>query len=197
MAGTASSTTRSRSPRSPAPNAIQRPTRTWSAKAAERKTTKGALRSLKRHLARRFYQLLAEPLADQPHAANGRPITEPDAAMMLERRRPERATEQITTAPTPIVCLGQTARPTTPQRRSPARLSTVSDHRRRRRPQITAIPAHTDPPPPNDAFQAPLPPSTNRTRPVAPPDATDPPPLDTHPSTRHEPIPNAQIGNTA
>jgi transposase len=75
-------------------------------KEAEGKTTKGALRSLKRHLARRFYQLLAEPLAGEPQAANGRPITEPDAAMILERPRPGRATEEITTAPSPMVCIG-------------------------------------------------------------------------------------------
>ena len=47
-------------------------------KEAEGKTTKGALRCLKRHLARRFHHLLAEPPADQPQAANGKPITEPD-----------------------------------------------------------------------------------------------------------------------
>jgi transposase len=41
-------------------------------KEAEGKTKKGALRSLKRHLARRFHQLLSEPPADQ-HAS------EPDA----------------------------------------------------------------------------------------------------------------------
>jgi transposase len=40
-------------------------------KEAEGKTTKGAIRSLKRHLARRFYQLLAERPANQPQAANG------------------------------------------------------------------------------------------------------------------------------
>ena len=38
-------------------------------KEAEGKTKKGALRSLKRHLARRFYHLLAEPPADQQQAA--------------------------------------------------------------------------------------------------------------------------------
>ena len=108
MAGTASSTTRSRSPRSPAPNAIQRPTRTWSAKAAERKTTKGALRSLKRHLARRFYSLLAEPPADEQQAANGNPIAEPELAAIPERPRPQRVIEQITTAPSPMVCVDKT-----------------------------------------------------------------------------------------
>jgi transposase len=38
-------------------------------KEAEGKTKKGALRCLKRHLARRFYHLLAEPPADQQQAA--------------------------------------------------------------------------------------------------------------------------------
>ncbi len=38
-------------------------------KEAEGKTKKGALRSLKRHLARRFYRLLAEPPADPQQAA--------------------------------------------------------------------------------------------------------------------------------
>lgn len=49
-------------------------------KEAEGKTTKGALRSLKRHLARRFYQLLAEPLVDQQQHADGKPITVPERA---------------------------------------------------------------------------------------------------------------------
>jgi len=38
-------------------------------KEAEGKTKKGAVRSLKRHLARRFYNLLAEAPADQQQAA--------------------------------------------------------------------------------------------------------------------------------
>ena len=46
-------------------------------KEAEGKTTKGALRCLKRHLARRFYHLLAEPPADQQPATNGQAIIEP------------------------------------------------------------------------------------------------------------------------
>lgn len=45
-------------------------------KRAEGKTTKGALRSLKRHLARHFHRLLAEPLADQTTVIDG-PIIEP------------------------------------------------------------------------------------------------------------------------
>jgi transposase len=38
-------------------------------KEAEGKTPKGALRSLKRHLARRFHRLLCEPAANQQRAA--------------------------------------------------------------------------------------------------------------------------------
>jgi transposase len=72
-------------------------------KEAEGKTKKGALRSLKRHLARRFYRLLAEPLTDLVVA--GKLITEPDPAAIPERPRPERVTEQITTAPQPMVCI--------------------------------------------------------------------------------------------
>ena len=72
---------------------------------SRRQATKGALRSLKRHLARRFYRLLAQPPADQPHATNDKPITEPDPAAIPERLRPERAIEQITTAPSPMVCI--------------------------------------------------------------------------------------------
>ena len=47
-------------------------------KEAEGKTTKGALRSLKRHLARHFHRLLSEPpAADQQPAINGKAIIEP------------------------------------------------------------------------------------------------------------------------
>jgi transposase len=74
-------------------------------KQAEGKTTKGALRSLKRHLARRFYHLLTEPLIDQPQAANDKPITDPAAVTIPERPRQQRAIEQITTAPSPMVCI--------------------------------------------------------------------------------------------
>ncbi|MGZ6590155.1 MAG: transposase, partial [Solirubrobacteraceae bacterium] len=69
-------------------------------KQAEGKTTKGALRCLKRHLARRFYHLLAQPPADQPQAANGKRITEPELAAI-----PERPRQREITAPSPIVCI--------------------------------------------------------------------------------------------
>jgi transposase len=73
-------------------------------KEAEGKTTKGAIRSLKRHLARRFYQLLAEPPANQPQAANGKPTAEPEPPAIPERPRPQREVMQISTAPNPIAC---------------------------------------------------------------------------------------------
>src|SRR5512140_2314011 len=48
-------------------------------KQAEGKTTKGALRSLKRHLARRFHKLLSEPPAEE-HTTNGKSSIEPQLA---------------------------------------------------------------------------------------------------------------------
>ena len=74
-------------------------------KEAEGKTKKGALRCLKRHLARRFYHLLAESPADQRQAINSQPITEPDLTVIRERPRPQRNVEQITTAPSPMICI--------------------------------------------------------------------------------------------
>ena len=49
-------------------------------KEAEGKTKKGALRCLKRHLARRFYHLLAEPPADQQQTAEPESIPEREPA---------------------------------------------------------------------------------------------------------------------
>ncbi len=74
-------------------------------KEAEGKTKKGALRSLKRYLARHFYSLLAEPPLDQQQAADGKPIPEPELAAIPERPRPQRVVEQITAAPSPMVCI--------------------------------------------------------------------------------------------
>ncbi len=74
-------------------------------KEAEGKTTKGAIRSLKRHLARRFNQLLAEPPANQPQAANGKPTAEPEPPAIPERPRPQREVVQISTAPNPMACV--------------------------------------------------------------------------------------------
>ena len=72
-------------------------------KEAEGKTTKGAMRCLKRHLARRFYHLLADPQADQRQTINSQPIT--DLALIPERPRHQPDVEQITTAPSPMICI--------------------------------------------------------------------------------------------
>jgi transposase len=62
-------------------------------KEAEGKTTKGALRSLKRHLARRFHKLLSEPPADQQQANDGKPTVKPQPTTIdgkLPEIRPRR-----------------------------------------------------------------------------------------------------------
>jgi transposase len=75
-------------------------------KQAEGKTTKGALRSLKRHLARRFYHLLAEPPGDQQQTAQPESIAQrPLPPAIPARPRPQRAIEQIATAPCPMACI--------------------------------------------------------------------------------------------
>ena len=70
-------------------------------KEAEGKTKKGALRCLKRHLARRFYHLLAEPPADQPQTVEPGSIPKRE----LPAIGPEREVQQISTAPSPMVCI--------------------------------------------------------------------------------------------
>lgn len=74
-------------------------------KEAQGKTTKGAIRSLKRHLARRFYHLLAEPPADQTQPASGKPTAELELRAIPERPRQEREVVQISTAPNPMACI--------------------------------------------------------------------------------------------
>ena len=74
-------------------------------KEAEGKTKKGALRCLKRHLARRFYLLLAEPPADQQQTVEPESIPERELLAIPERARPEREVQQISTAPSPMVCI--------------------------------------------------------------------------------------------
>ena len=74
-------------------------------KQAEGKTSKGALRSLKRHLARRFYHLLAEPPADQPQSAEPESIIQRELPPIRERPRPEHEVEPTRTAPNPMVCI--------------------------------------------------------------------------------------------
>jgi transposase len=79
-------------------------------KEAEGKTSKGALRSLKRHLARRFHRLLSEPPADQQQATNGKPIVAPQPAA-LDGKTPARPVPRRPVdpnikgeAPFPMVC---------------------------------------------------------------------------------------------
>ena len=74
-------------------------------KEAEGKTSKGALRSLKRHLARRFYHLLAEPPTDQQQTAEPQPIPERELPAIPGRPRPVREAQQISTAPSPMICI--------------------------------------------------------------------------------------------
>ena len=74
-------------------------------KEAEGKTKKGALRSLKRHLARRFHQLLSEPPADQQPTSEPASIIEPKHPSIPDRPKPRREVEQIAAAPSPMVCI--------------------------------------------------------------------------------------------
>jgi transposase len=74
-------------------------------KEAEGKTKKGALRSLKRHLARRFHQLLSAPPADQQPTAQPESIAKPELPAIPDRPKPRHEVEQITAAPTPMVCI--------------------------------------------------------------------------------------------
>jgi transposase len=84
-------------------------------KEAEGKTTKGALRSLKRYLARHFHRLLAEPPANHSTATDGQPIIEPHLAAEPEQLPPipplpppRRLVNPNTKgqAPSPMVCIG-------------------------------------------------------------------------------------------
>ena len=76
-------------------------------KEAEGKTTKGALRCLKRYLARHFQKLLAELPADQQQTADGKPITEPELPAISLPPRPRREVDrQIQgVAPSPMACI--------------------------------------------------------------------------------------------
>jgi transposase len=81
-------------------------------KEAEGKTTKGALRCLKRHLARRIHQLLAEPAADHPQTTDVEQITEPQPppieptlTQIPPRPQPRRPVDPNITGQAPIVCI--------------------------------------------------------------------------------------------
>jgi hypothetical protein len=66
-------------------------------KQAEGQTTKGALRCLKRHLARRVHQLLTEPPADQLSPLDGSPTAPPDIPP-----RPQRNVDPTITGVAPV-----------------------------------------------------------------------------------------------
>ena len=79
-------------------------------KEAEGKTTKGALRSLKRYLARRFHQLLSEPPADQQAAepeAIERVASAPELPAIPPPPPPRRPTDPNIDgiAPFPMACI--------------------------------------------------------------------------------------------
>ena len=71
-------------------------------KEAEGKTSKGALRSLKRHLARRFHKLLAEPPSEPQLAGSERKLPE-----IPPRPAPRQPVDPTITgqAPFPMVCI--------------------------------------------------------------------------------------------
>ena len=80
-------------------------------KEAEGKTNKGALRSLKPHLARRFHHLPSEPPADQyaatPDATEREHLTAPELPAIPPRPSPRRPTDPNITAvaPSPMTCI--------------------------------------------------------------------------------------------
>ncbi|HEU4729258.1 MAG TPA: IS110 family transposase [Kofleriaceae bacterium] len=75
-------------------------------KRAEGKTNKGALRCLKRYLARRFWRLLAEPPLGTGQAAAGQQPLEPEPiAAITERPAPRRGVDHTITGPIPMVCI--------------------------------------------------------------------------------------------
>jgi transposase len=70
-------------------------------KRAEGKTNKGALRCLKRHLARSFWRLLTEP----PLAKQGTPEQPAEPAAIPKRPAPRREVDRTITGPIPMVCI--------------------------------------------------------------------------------------------
>ena len=77
-------------------------------KQAEGNTKKGALRCLKRHLARRFWRLLAQPPLPADHAvAREHPAepADPQPLTIPERPAPHREVDRTITVPIPMVCI--------------------------------------------------------------------------------------------
>jgi len=77
-------------------------------KRAEGKTKKGALRCLKRYLARRFWRLLTEPPVEPAHATEpvlaADPVA-PDPITIPERPAPRREVDRTITGPMPMSCI--------------------------------------------------------------------------------------------
>jgi len=77
-------------------------------KEAEGKTRKGALRCLKRHLARRFWRLLTEPPL-KPAQATEPVLTansaEPEPITIPKRPAPHREVDRTITGPIPMICI--------------------------------------------------------------------------------------------
>jgi transposase len=73
-------------------------------KQAEGQTTKGALRCLKRHLARRIHRLLSQPPADQ--AVQAEKVAKPEPPTIPERPSAQREVQRIDAAPYLMACTG-------------------------------------------------------------------------------------------
>ena len=78
-------------------------------KRAEGKTDKGALRCLKRYLARHFWRLLAEPPLEPEQAATSEqpaaPAEPQPTTPIPERPAPRREVDRASTAPIPMPCI--------------------------------------------------------------------------------------------
>ena len=93
-------------------------------KEADGKTKKGALRCLKRYLARRFYRLLSEPPLPAQRTITDEQVPQPAQALdapacdasrdmsrtvepsaIAERPAPKPETQRITAAPNPMICI--------------------------------------------------------------------------------------------
>ncbi len=72
-------------------------------KEAEGKTKKGALRCLKRYLARRFWRLLTEPPLEPEQAGTREHPAEPPA--IPARPAPRREVDRTITGPVPMICV--------------------------------------------------------------------------------------------
>jgi transposase len=79
-------------------------------KRADGKTDKGALRCLKRYLARRFWRLLSEPPLEPEQAATRERLAQPaepePIVAIPERPAPRREVQRSNAAPTPMICIG-------------------------------------------------------------------------------------------